>query len=236
MSSARSTRPHAANHHAPCTNNEGHPSGSIGRVNQAPIMSEKTHCDVPIELSTYTLKGGEANLACILSNVKQPLFWTPPTCRSRSRAVVLHVQRTKLMEGKARADLVDSNSLHNNPSDSFTHTNNLCIGTAAASHHAFPCPIDLISRLLRAISTWEPCGRESGSSPLRSARVAAMRVPWFEGRQVRACSFLVQYLSYWLSAPTYPGPPYALTLSEVLFGCLHAEHAACLSGCNNIAF
>jgi hypothetical protein len=70
-----------------------------------------------------------------LSNVKQPLFWTPPTCRSRSRAVVLHlhVQRTKLMEGKARADLVDSNSLHNNPSDSFTHTNNLCLGSRHGS-------------------------------------------------------------------------------------------------------
>jgi hypothetical protein len=42
--------------------------------------------------------------------------------------------------------------------------------------------------------------------------------------------------SDWLPVPSYPGPPYALTLFEILFGCLHAEHAACLNGCNNIAF
>lgn len=134
-----------------------------------------------------------------MSNVKQPLFWTSPTCRSRSRAVVLHVQRTKLMEGKARADLVDSNSLHNNnPSDSFTHTNNLCLGTGtAASHHAFPSrPIDLISRLLRSISTWDPCG---SLPPLASPLCVSLgsRPRGQAGAQApphQAGSFLVQAL------------------------------------------
>jgi hypothetical protein len=34
----------------------------------------------------------------------------------------------------------------------------------------------------------------------------------------------------WLPAPSHLGPPYALTLSQLLFGCLHKGDAGCMSG------
>jgi hypothetical protein len=39
------------------------------------------------------------------------------------------------------------------------------------------------------------------------------------------------YLYVWLPASSHLGPPYALTLSELMFGCLHKGGAGCMSGC-----
>lgn len=64
-----------ANHHTiACTNNEGHPSGSIGRVNQAPIMSEKhtATCRSSFphihERCGAVRGGGKFSLHCQMSN------------------------------------------------------------------------------------------------------------------------------------------------------------------------
>jgi hypothetical protein len=45
-----------------------------------------------------------------------------------------------------------------------------------------------------------------------------------------------QFLSVWLPAPARLGPPYASTLSELLFDCQHTGDASYINGCKTNHF
>lgn len=139
-------------------------------------MSEKTHCDVPIELSTYTLRcgagGGKFSLHCQMSNNPFSGHLLPAVADRGGAARTAH-------EINGRKSVADSG--FQLPSTIIIHPIPLRILIICASARARQ-PVTTPFRR-PSISTLPASPLDLHLGPMwesASARVAAMRVPWFE--------------------------------------------------------